>query len=49
MADLEGGLQAILREAPRLRAHGCVAHQNVQRPVMRTAENKTYVTVDEQK
>lgn len=30
MADLEGGLQAVLRQAPGLRAHRSVTHQNVQ-------------------
>lgn len=43
MADLEGWLQAVLREAPRLSAHRCVAHQNVQRPVVEAAEDKTRI------
>lgn len=30
VADLEGGLQAILRQAPGLSANGCVADQDVQ-------------------
>lgn len=43
MADLEGGLQAVLRQAPGLSAHCCITHQNVQGPV---AENKTPVFKD---
>lgn len=33
MADLEGGLQAVLRQAPGLSAHCCITHQNVKGPV----------------
>ena len=32
VADLEGGLQAVLRQAPGLSAHSCITHQDVQGP-----------------
>lgn len=40
VADLEGGLQAILRQAPGLSAHCCITYQDVQGPVGGGAENK---------
>lgn len=33
VADLKGGLQAVLRQAPGLSANCCIANQNVQGPV----------------
>lgn len=33
VADLKGGLQAVLRQAPGLSANCCIANQDVQGPV----------------
>lgn len=43
MADLEGGLQVVFRQAVGLSAHRRIAHQNMQGPIGARKQEINYV------